>query len=256
MRFEEKPHEAQMLVFAHDRARNLDLAKDLLLKLHPHIGTVKYHVLFVKYYCALLEVAHELGLKTMVDFKMFQPQTTARDLLKEFSWLQVDSATIHLLGGSRMAKAALDAVGDRMTIYGVTVPTDMDQKTMNEELRIPGTILDQVLHLTELGLNCGLRHFVCSGSAGVAGQVRARFGGDIRIFSPGIRFAGNSPDMHDPEQVATPYEAALYVDELVMGTELLQGEGEAADLALTEIRIALADRTRRKIRFATGPQSC
>jgi hypothetical protein len=48
--------------------------------------------------------------------------------------------------------------------------------------------------------------------------------------------------MHDPEQVVTPYEAGLYVDEIVMGTELLRGGVEAAKRSLAEIRMALSNR--------------
>ena len=239
MQFEEKSREVRMLTFAHDRALNLNEARGTLHALKDHIGTVKYHILFLRYYRALFETARELGLRTMADFKILQPHGTTRNLLKELLWLQADSATIHLMGGSRQVRAALDTVGDRMTLYGVTVPTDIDQDTMNRELRIPGTVLDQVLHLINLGLDNGLTHFVCS--AKLAPEVRKRFGNSAILLSPGIRFKGSLADMHDPEQVATPYEAALHADEIVMGTELLRGGIKAADRALAEIRRALAD---------------
>lgn len=240
MHFDDKPLEVRMLIFAHDHAVNLDRARQTLQHLKDRIGTVKYHILFLRYHRVLLETARELELKIMADLKIWQPHGTARDLLNELRWLQVDSATIHLMGGSRMVKAVLDAVGDRMTIYGVTVPTDIDQRTLNEEMRIPGTILDQVLHLTELGLKWGLKNFVSS--AKMAPGIRERFGRDAVLLSPGIRFHGNPTDMHDPKQVTTFYEAALHVDEIVSGTELLRGGVEAANRALEEIKRALADR--------------
>ena len=93
----------------------------------------------------------------------------------------------HASGGIEMMKAAVEGAKEGTEKYGVnkpkitavTVLTSIDQRTMNEELKVDGVVGDQVLNLAQLARIDGLDGIVCSAaerrgliSSGVVSQPR------------------------------------------------------------------------------------
>ena len=68
---------------------------------------------------------------------------------------------------------------------GVTVLTNLDQKMMNDELRVPGDVSDQVYHLAQLADKAGLNGIVCSARDLTAVTPRLRNG--FMYVTPGIQ---------------------------------------------------------------------
>ena len=71
---------------------------------------------------------------------------------------------------------------------------------MNEELGIPGDVLDCVLHYAKNAKEAGLDGVVCS--VHEARAIHEACGDDFLTVTPGIRLASDSVD--DQKRVATP----------------------------------------------------
>src|SRR3989344_2459726 len=119
---------------------------------------------------------------------------------------------VHAFGGLEMMKAAVEGVrkaseeyGKRKPkILGVTILTSIDQKIMNEQLRIPGTVQDQVLHLARLSHEAGLDGIVCSAADLYA--VRDKLPENFMYVTPGIQ-GTKTPAGEDQKRVFSPGNA-------------------------------------------------
>jgi len=122
--------------------------------------------------------------------------------------------TIHLAGGPAMvAEAVKAAEGSPTLVLGVTVLTSMDDATL-DIIGVPRPAGDQVLHLAEMGAQCGLRGVVASPHE--ITTLREEFGHGLVIVTPGVRPAGS--DVGDQRRVMTPGEAIRCgADYLVIG---------------------------------------
>jgi len=74
-----------------------------------------------------------MGFKVMVDLKMFDIPNTVRGGVRAACWIGADLITLHLLGGERMIRAAVEEAaeraatgGERPLLFGVTVLTSME----------------------------------------------------------------------------------------------------------------------------------
>lgn len=129
---------------------------------------------------------------------------------------------VHCAGGFAMMKAAKEAAVetagklglDQPLVIGVTVLTSIDQATLNDDIRVPGTVADQVVHLARLAREAALDGVVASPHE--IELIRAACGPDFVIVTPGVRPAG--ADIGDQKRVMTPSEAiAKGSDYLVIG---------------------------------------
>jgi orotidine-5'-phosphate decarboxylase len=148
--------------------------------------------------------------------------------------------TLHAGGGPAMlaaAKAALAGVASPPELLAVTVLTSMDAGQLHATGvgRIPS---GQVELLVKIGLEAGIRGFVCSPQEVAA--VRALTGTEGVLVIPGIRPAGAA--IGDQKRVAGPAEAlrrgASY---LVVGRPITQAPhpAEAAQAILEEMAEAV-----------------
>jgi orotidine-5'-phosphate decarboxylase len=104
---------------------------------------------------------------------------------------------------------------------------------------VPGTPADQVALLAKLGLDAGIRGFVCSPQEAAA--MRALTGREGVLVTPGIRPAG--ADKGDQQRIATPtYALDQGSNYLVVGRPITQAAEPAlaAEAFLFEIAEALA----------------
>lgn len=147
--------------------------------------------------------------------------------------LDVWMFNVHCSGGFAMMKAAKDAAVETAEregvtpplVIGVTVLTSIDRDTLNNELRVSGTVVYQVVNLAKLAREAGLDGVVSSPHEIEA--IRAACGPDFLIVTPGVRPAGG--DIGDQKRVMTPAEAIRHgADYLVIGRPIIKAEDPRA----------------------------
>jgi orotidine-5'-phosphate decarboxylase len=162
---------------------------------------------------ALVRSISSLGPKVFLDLKLHDIPNTVAKAVAAAGKFGVRMLTIHLSGGSEMIRAAVAARSNEMLILGVTVLTSSTDETL-AEIGIAGKTSDQVLRLARLGVASGIDGLVASPHE--ARMLRAEFGDEIKIVTPGIRPAGSDPG--DQKRFATPREAVdAGADYLVIG---------------------------------------
>ena len=110
-------------------------------------------------------------------------------------------------------------------LIGVTVLTSTSKESMNEELGIPGEVIDTVIHYAKNAKKAGLDGVVCS--VHEAKAIHEACGDDFLTVTPGIRLAGNSVD--DQKRVATPeFAKEQGCDMIVVGRSITKSEDPKA----------------------------
>lgn len=164
--------------------------------------------------------------KIFYDCKFHDIPNTVAGASRAVAKLGVWMFNVHCAGGFAMMKAAKDAAVEtagslgkpQPLVIGVTVLTSIDQSTLNDDLRVPGTVADQVVHFAKLARDAGLDGVVASPHE--IELIRAACGKDFLIVTPGVRPAG--ADIGDQKRVMTPGEAvAKGADYLVIGRPII-----------------------------------
>jgi orotidine-5'-phosphate decarboxylase len=161
------------------------------------------------------------GFRVFLDLKFHDIPNTVAQACAAATRLGVWMIDVHAAGGSAMLKAARDAVGDtaaaegraRPLLVAITVLTSLDADDL-VAIGVAGSAETQVLRLARLAQASGLDGVVCS--AHEAAMLRAQYGKDFKLVTPGIRPAGGQA--HDQVRVMTPEAAiAAGADYLVIG---------------------------------------
>ncbi|MDB5053579.1 MAG: orotidine 5-phosphate decarboxylase [Bacilli bacterium] len=160
------------------------------------------------------------GYKVFLDLKMYDIPNTVKGGAESITRLGVDMFNIHASGGKLMMEAALEGVykagvqSQRPLVIGVTQVTSTSQQMLNEEMGIPGTVAQSVLHLARVAKAAGLDGVVASPLEVV--QLKQEMGNAFVTVTPGIRPAGAV--LGDQTRVMTPNEAfAQGTDYIVIG---------------------------------------
>ena len=162
---------------------------------------------------AVIRQISSLGPKVFLDLKLHDIPNTVGKAVEAAGKLGVRMLTLHLSGGSEMIRAAIAARSNDMLLLGVTVLTSSTDETL-AETGIAGNTADQVVRLAHLGVANGIDGLVASPHE--ARRLRAEFGDQIKIVTPGIRPAGT--DAGDQKRFATPRDAInAGADYLVIG---------------------------------------
>jgi orotidine-5'-phosphate decarboxylase len=170
----------------------------------------------------------ERGYPVFLDLKLHDIPHTVYHAVKSVANLGVDMLTLHAGGGVSMMAAAREAAevagADTMRLVGVTQLTSTDQRTMNEEIGIPGTVEDCVRRYAGLVAQAGLHGIVCSGwEVPMVKQAMREAGTEGIAVVPGIRPQGVASD--DQKRVMTPEQAVQNgADYLVMGRAILRAD--------------------------------
>lgn len=196
--------------------------------------------LFVAAGPAVLEPIIERGHNVFLDLKLHDIPNTVAGAVRSAGGLGVRMLTLHAGGGLAMlaaAKAALAGVANPPELLAVTVLTSMDSGGLHSVGvdRAPGA---QVELLAKIGLEAGIRGFVCSPHEVAA--VRALTGPEGVLVIPGIRPAAAA--IGDQKRVAGPAEALrLGASYLVVGRPITQAPNpaEAANAILEEMAEAV-----------------
>ena len=136
---------------------------------------------------------------------------------------------VHCSGGVAMMRAAREAAVEEAEalgkeppkVIGVTLLTSIDQRQLNEELRVPGALVYQVVEMAGLAREAGLDGVVASPYE--IEHIRAACGKDFMIVTPGVRPSGSARG--DQKRVMTPKEAIDHgADYLVIGRPITKAQ--------------------------------
>ncbi|MBT9567510.1 MAG: orotidine-5'-phosphate decarboxylase [Thiobacillus sp.] len=173
------------------------------------------------------------GYEVFLDLKYHDIPNTVAAACRAAAGLGVWMLNVHASGGSRMmvaAQEALAALPNPPLLIAVTVLTSMSAEDLNE-VGVSAAPADQVLRLARLAQQCKLDGVVCS--AREAAALRAAFGENFRLVTPGIRPANAEPG--DQRRVMTPAEALRAgASDLVIGRPITAASDPLA--ALEQIR--------------------
>jgi orotidine-5'-phosphate decarboxylase len=169
------------------------------------------------------------GFKVFLDLKFHDIPNTVAKAVRTAAELGVWMVNVHASGGSRMMIAAREALADfpqPPLLIAVTVLTSMAAEDL-AELGVTIPVAQQVQQLAALAAQSGLDGVVCS--AHEAAQLKAQFGSDFVLVTPGIRPAGS--EAGDQRRVMTPEQAAAHgIEVLVIGRPITQAADPAAVL--------------------------
>jgi orotidine-5'-phosphate decarboxylase len=183
--------------------------------------------LFVAAGPAVLEPLLKRGHSIFLDLKFHDIPNTVAGAVRSAAGLGVHMMTIHAAGGPAMltaARAALDGVANPPELLAVTMLTSMDAGQMNA-VGLDRSPADQVELLARMGLESGIRGFVCSPQEAAA--IRALSGPEGLLVVPGIRPAGAA--VGDQKRIATPAETLrMGASYLVVGRPITQAPDPAA----------------------------
>ena len=196
--------------------------------------------LFVAAGPAVLEPLVARGHSVFLDLKLHDIPNTVAGAVRSAAALGVRMMTLHAAGGPAMlgaARVALDGVAEPPELLAVTVLTSIDQDQMNA-VGLGRSPAEQVELLARMGLEAGIRGFVCSPQE--VATLRALTGPESTLVIPGIRPSGAA--VGDQKRIATPAEALRQgASFLVVGRPIIQASdpAEAAEAILREMAEAL-----------------
>ena len=177
------------------------------------------------YACGLdiVKDVRALGHHIFLDLKLHDIPNTVKGGMKNLAKLDVDIVNLHCAGGIEMMKAAIQGLeegavnGKRPLCIGVTQLTSTSKEAMNEELGIPGEVLDCVIKYAKNAKEAGLDGVVCS--VHEARAIHEACGKDFLTVTPGIRLSDDSKD--DQKRVATPaFAKEEGCDHIVLGRSI------------------------------------
>lgn len=174
-----------------------------------------------------IDLARQLsqtGKKVFLDFKFHDIGATVERGVRSVCALGGDLLTVH--AERDVVKGAVQGRGNdpRLKILAVTVLTSLSQESL-ADAGINIKLEDLVLKRAEIAAEEGADGVVAS--AQEARAIKARFGTDLLIVTPGIRPAGASLD--DQKRVVTPAQAIqLGATHIVVGRPIVQADNPAA----------------------------
>jgi orotidine-5'-phosphate decarboxylase len=168
----------------------------------------------------------ERGYRVFLDLKLHDIPNTVKGAAQSVTRLGVDMFNVHAGGGKAMMEAAREGVEAAASpsspapiVIGVTQLTSTDERTLNEEIGIPGTVEDTVLRYAKLTQQAGLQGVVCS--PWEVPLLKSELGSSWITVTPGVRPSQTAEG--DQKRVATPRKAIeLGSDYLVIGRAITQ----------------------------------
>lgn len=150
------------------------------------------------------------GKKVFLDLKLHDIPNTVGQSMAVLTGLGVSMLNLHAGGGLAMMQRAREAVdkasagysATRPLLLAVTVLTSIGPEEW-QNLRMPGEIGTQVVHLARLAQKAGLDGVVASPQE--AASIRSACGKEFLIVTPGIRPAGS--EENDQQRIAAPQGA-------------------------------------------------
>lgn len=171
----------------------------------------------------IVQTLKEMGFPVMLDLKLHDIPNTVQGGVRAASLLGADLITLHLIGGERMCRAAVEEIGKlqhRPLLFGVTVLTSMQQ---GELPVIEANLQSLAFSLAAKAREWELNGIVCSG---LEVQRIKQANPSLLCLTPGIRPGGSSAD--DQRRTVTPEQAVSYgSDFLVVGRPVTKAANPA-----------------------------
>lgn len=165
----------------------------------------------------VIDAVSEAGGQLFVDLKFKDVPNTVAGAVRAIARPGVMMFNVHCDGGVEMMRRAVEvsrASEQGPLVLGVTVLTSIDETILHDELLIPSTLTEQVVHFAKIGQAAGLDGVVCS--AYEVAAVKAACGEFFLTVVPGVR--PKWAEDNDQRRVMTPGEAAsVGTDYLVVG---------------------------------------
>ncbi|MDT0003359.1 orotidine-5'-phosphate decarboxylase [Listeria cossartiae subsp. cayugensis] len=159
----------------------------------------------------IVEKIKQQNHQIFLDLKLHDIPNTVKSAMIGLAKLGVDMVNVHAAGGKNMMEAALEGLeigsvsGKRPKIIAVTQLTSTSETDMQTDQLIKTSLLESVLHYSDLTKQAGLDGVVCS--ALEAEAIKQQNGADFLRVTPGIRLASDAAD--DQIRVVTPEKARL-----------------------------------------------
>jgi orotidine-5'-phosphate decarboxylase len=175
----------------------------------------------------IIEQLMALGFEIFLDLKFHDIPNTTSKAVKAAADLGVWMVNVHASGGERMMIAAREmlerSTGKAPLLIAVTVLTSMDASDLSG-IGVGCSPEEQVIKLARLTHDCGLDGIVCS--AQESALMRARFGNEFCLVTPGIRLDTSPAD--DQRRTLTPAAAIIAGSSyLVIGRPITQSADPA-----------------------------
>jgi orotidine-5'-phosphate decarboxylase len=191
-----------------------DEALKLADELRDHVGIFKVGLELLN--SEGISIVRELvntGVSVFLDGKFCDIPNTVAGAARAATRLGIDMFNVHTMGGLDMMKAATEAAHGEATrlgirqplILGVTILTSIDKVGLNRQLRIPGGIEMQVVHLAALAKEAGLDGVIASPQEAEA--ILNKLSSKVVIVTPGVRPIWATSG--DQKRVMTPSEAII-----------------------------------------------
>lgn len=196
-----------------DGLNTLEEVKDRVDELSPVVGLFKVgKESFTRFGPEIIDIVHEHGAEVFLDLKYHDIPNTVKGAADAATRMRVYMFNVHASGGLEMMRAAYQGAreaSDKLTIrmpriVAVTILTSIDEKIMNKELRIQGSVENQVLHLSKLAYKAGLHGVVCS--AADLKTIKEKLPHEFMYVTPGIKGSTTAAGS-DQRRVYTPGKA-------------------------------------------------
>lgn len=161
------------------------------------------------------------------DLKLHDIPSTVAGGVRALTSQGATLVNVHAAGGREMMRAAREAASTEALhlgvvppkIIAVTVLTSLDERSLQEEVGISGTVAGRVIAWARLAQECGLDGVVASPLE--ASEIREACGPDFMIVTPGVRPGGDRTA--DQRRVMTPAAAVRAgADYIVVGRPVLE----------------------------------
>lgn len=211
-------------------------------ELSEYVGYFKVNFAFAQFGPSLVQKIKDTGSKVFLDVKIHDIPNVAAGYADAATRLGVDIVTVHVGGGAEMMEHFVTAAKQTAQLLGVAPPkvigvtllTNIDERVMNVELNVKGTVKDEVMRRAQLAVDAGLDGIVCS--AADLPDISSELPKDFYYVTPGVRPTGGHHDDHK--------RVASYTDAIKAGSNLLV---VGRDVLTTEDRRGAARRILQQI---------
>ncbi|MBF2664339.1 orotidine-5'-phosphate decarboxylase [Listeria seeligeri] len=179
----------------------------------------------------IVEKIKQQNHEIFLDLKLHDIPNTVKSAMTGLAKMGVDMVNVHAAGGKKMMEYAREGLeigatgGKRPFLIAVTQLTSTSEADMHEEQLVKASLLESVIHYSDLTKQAGLDGVVCS--ALEAEEIKLRNGADFLRVTPGIRLASDTAD--DQIRVVTPEKARLIgSSHIVVGRSITRAEDPVA----------------------------
>lgn len=175
----------------------------------------------------VIEALKKRNHPIFLDLKLHDIPTTVMRAMRNLAALEVEYVNLHALGGSDMIQKAKEGLQSSSTsrhetkLLAVTILTSMDDEAVHQDLRLPGTVENNVVHLAKLSKTSGADGVVCS--VHEVEKIKQACSSFFLTMTPGIRLSSSDED--DQKRIATPGLARKFgTDAIVIGRSITKAQ--------------------------------